>query len=58
MGNKNIEEQIEVEDIKIENVTEETYNDCSKEIGRRIGKATESEFKNVWKRKSISTKTK
>jgi len=41
-------EQIELEDIKIENVTKFTYlgslltrdNDCSKEIGRRIGRAT------------------
>jgi len=44
MGNKNMEKQIEVEDIKIENFTEftclgslRTYdNDCSKEIGSRI----------------------
>src|SRR6218665_1078522 len=67
-GKENIEEQIELEDIEIENVTELTYlgslltydNDCSKEIGRRIGRATGvmSEFKNIWKSKNISTKTK
>jgi len=67
-GKETIEEQIELEDIKIENVTEFTYlgslltydNDCSKEIGRRIGRATGvmSEFKNIWKCKSISIKTK
>ena len=35
-------------------------DDCSKEIGKRIGRATEvlSEFENIWKSKSISTKTK
>jgi len=49
MGNKNIKEQIVVEDIKIENVTEFTYldslltydNDCSKETGRSIGRQQE-----------------
>src|SRR6218665_3012391 len=57
-GKENIKEQIELEDIKIENVTELTNleslltydNDCSKEIGRRVGRAT-AEFKNIWKSK-------
>ena len=66
-GKENIKEQIELEDIKIENVTEFTYlgslltydNNCSKEIGRRIGMATGvlSEFKNIWISKNISIKT-
>ena len=43
-GNESIEEQTEVEDTKLENVTYLgnllTYdNDCSKEIGRRIRRA-------------------
>jgi len=35
-------------------------NDCSKEIGTRVGKATGvmPEFKNIWKSKNISSKTK
>ena len=55
-------------DNTIENVSEfvylgsllTAYNDCSKEINRRIAKATGimAEFKNVWKSKSISVKTK
>jgi len=67
-GKENIEEQIELEDLKIENITEFSYlgilltydNDCSKKIGRRIGRATVvmSEFNNIWKSKSISIKTK
>jgi len=50
--------------IKLENVTEFEYlgslltddNDCSKEIGRRIGRATGvvSEFKNTWKAKALA----
>ena len=38
-----------------------TYdNDCSKEIGRGIGRATGvmAEFKNIWKSQNISIKTK
>jgi len=60
--------EIELEDIKIENVTEFIYlgsllthdNDWSKEIGRRTVRATGvmAEFKNVWKSKDISIKTK
>src|SRR6218665_1672310 len=67
-GKENIKEQIELEDIKIENVTEFTYleslltydNDRSKEIGRWIGRATGvmTKFKNICKSKNISTKTK
>ena len=63
-GMENIEVQIDLEDIKIENVTGFTYlrslftydNDCSKGIGRRIARATGlmSEFKNIWKSKRIS----
>src|SRR6218665_1707452 len=65
---KTSKSKIELEDIKIENVTEFTYlgsllthdNDWSKEIGRRIGRATGvmAEFKNVWKSKDISIKAK
>src|SRR6218665_867668 len=67
-GKENIKEQIELEDIKIENVTEFTYlgslltndNDCSKEIERRLGRAEgiKAEFKNIWKSKNIGIKTK
>ena len=66
-GKENIREQIELEDIKIENVTEFTYlgsllpyEDCSREIGRRIRRAAGvmTEFKNIWKSKNISIKTK
>src|SRR6218665_3654495 len=67
-GKENFKEQIELEDIKIENVTEFTNlgslltyeNDCSKEKERRIGRATGvmAEFKKIWKRKNISIKTK
>jgi len=65
-GKENIEQQIELEDIKIQNAefiylgSLLTYdNDCSKEIGRRIGMATGvlSEFKNIWISKNISIKT-
>src|SRR6218665_949420 len=62
-GKENIKEQIELEDIRIENVTEFTYlgslltydNDCSKEIGSRIGRPTGvmAEFKSNCKRKKI-----
>ena len=62
---ENIKEQIELEDVKIENVTEFAYylgrlltydNDSSKEIGKRIGRATGviSEFKNIWKSKELA----
>ena len=57
-----------MEDFKIENVTEFAYlgslityySDCSKEIGKRIGRVTGvlSEFKNIWKIKSSGIKTK
>src|SRR6218665_2637398 len=67
-GKENIKEQIELEDIKIENVTEFTNlgslltynNNCSKEIGRRIGRAigVMAEFKNIWQSKNICIKTK
>src|SRR6218665_880639 len=61
---KTSKSKIELEDIKIENVTEFTYlgsllthgNDWSKEIGRATG--VMAEFKNVWKSKDISIKTK
>ena len=42
-----------MEDIKIENVAGRllTYdNDCSKEIGIRIGRATIVMFKNIWEK--------
>jgi hypothetical protein len=67
-GRADIEQQVEVGGNRIENVQEFVYlgslltsdNDCSKEIHRRIARATGvmAEFKNIWRSKNISVRTK
>ena len=67
-GSKNIVKNLEIGSNKIENVTEFVYlgslltwdNDCNKEIRRRIARATGvmTGFKQIWKSKHISTRTK
>ncbi|HMW60562.1 MAG TPA: reverse transcriptase domain-containing protein, partial [Leptospiraceae bacterium] len=67
-GRKEIDKDVEVRSVKIENVEEFEYlgslltwdNDCSKDIRRRIAKATgvSSGFGSIWKSKQISIKVK
>jgi hypothetical protein len=67
-GQECIEEELEIGDRNIVNVTEFVYlgslmtwdNDCNKEIRRRIARATGAMagFKTIWNSKHISTETK
>ncbi|XP_016299301.1 uncharacterized protein LOC107656114 [Sinocyclocheilus anshuiensis] len=67
-GQEDIEEELEIRGRSIENVTEFVYlgslltwdNDCSKEIKRRIARATGvmAGFKTIWNSKHIRTETK
>ena len=67
-GQTNIIEELMIGSTRIDNVTEFVYlgslltwdNDCSKEIKRRIARATGAmaRFKKVWNSKHISTRTK
>ena len=67
-GNKQIEEEIHVKDMKIENVEKFEYlgslltwdNNCSEEIGRRINKAigAMSNLNHIWKTTNIKVENK
>jgi hypothetical protein len=67
-GREEIEKELEIRGRKIQNVTEFVYlgslltwdNDCTKEVKRRIARATGAMagFKTIWNSKHISTETK
>ena len=67
-GSETIEQQMKVDNIELENVTEFEYlgslltwnNDCGKEIRKRIAKAlgAMAGFKNIWTSREISIATK